>query len=620
MRGTACVLFLGVCAAAVFCAAQSVDVHQAAQSGDIERLEELIGKDPALVDARDEEGHTPLHSAAMSGRMNIVLFLLENGASADARNTANQSPLLYAAYTGHADIVDTLIAHGAQIEYRDTRGYAPIHFAAREGRRAVVELLVSKGAAFDERGYQGKTPLHFAATRGHTGIVEFLVARGAEPATVDDDGMTPMASALAGGYGATAEALLDFGTGIEGDDDEIARYLNLAAAGGSRKIVDILIGKGARLDGMDETGRSLLHNAVIGGMAELARTMSEVARDINAVDNNGKTALHYAVGRGNGDVVGLILDRGADPNIADAGGRTPLHVAEDTGRDDIAGMLRARGALDVDRHVHRLEGGAATPSGGDGGLPIEIVYIANEGFLISRGEKQVVIDAVHQNPWGYVSTGERIFTMMLEDRPPLDGIDLCIASHAHADHMLAGMTVELLRRNDSVVFVSSPQACDSVRMVAGNDFEMFASRVVSVDPEWKEIVKLSKNGIDVEFFGVNHAGPGQNPYKTLATIIDLDGIRIVHLADEAAESNVENFEAVALERMGIDIAFADRFFLADSIGRFIMNDYIGPEYIILMHARESELDAAAAELTPLHPNLVIFREQLEKKLFEAGTD
>jgi hypothetical protein len=37
------------------------------------------------------------------------------------------------------------------------------------------------------------------------------------------------------------------------------------------------------------------------------------------------------------------------------------------------------------------------------------------------------------------------------------------------------------------VFISSPEACDSLRAAAGSDFGRIADRVVSVDPEWKKI-------------------------------------------------------------------------------------------------------------------------------------
>jgi pimeloyl-ACP methyl ester carboxylesterase/L-ascorbate metabolism protein UlaG (beta-lactamase superfamily) len=210
--------------------------------------------------------------------------------------------------------------------------------------------------------------------------------------------------------------------------------------------------------------------------------------------------------------------------------------------------------------------------------------------------------------------------MMLEDRPPFDGIDLCVVSHAHTDHMSPRMAAELLKRNSGVAFISSPGACDSLRAAAGSDFGRIAGRVASVDPEWKKIEKMRKNGVDVAFFGVNHAPAGEKPYKTLATIFDFGGIRVVHLADEIVRENVENFKAVDLARDGIDIAFADVMFLADSVGQYVMKEYIKPAYIILMHSSPGELDDAARNLTPLYPNLIIFRESMEKKLFAVGRD
>jgi ankyrin repeat protein len=615
MKTMRLLLFMGVLAWAVSCGAQSAEVHDAARTGDVARLNELIGATPELVNAKGEDDDTPLHTAAMAGKMNAVLYLIGKGAAIDARNTINQSPLLYAAYGGSAAIVDTLIAHGAPFDYQDTRGFAPIHFAARQGGTGVVALLVSKGATFDGRGYQGKTPLDFAAMNGHAEIVKLLAARGAALDTKDDAGLTPMTSALQGGHAQAAEALLDAGAPIEGDEAALAHYLHLAAGAGSQRIVDALVERGARLDDTDETGKTLLHDAAIGNLAGLAATMIARMKDINVADKGGRTALHCAVSKAHHEIIELLLGRGADPNCADAEGRTPLHVAEDAGRGDIAKLLRDKGARDAKRYVHRLARVPSTTPQKGNDAPLEITYIGNEGFMISRGDKKVIIDAIQTNPWTYMPTGERIFSMMLEDRPPFDGIDVCIASHAHADHMNPTMTVQLLERNPRIVFMSSPIARDSLRIVAKDEFGNIAKRVVSVDPDWKQVIKLSQNDIDVEFFGVNHAGIGQDPYKTLATVIDFDGIRVAHLADEVAASNLENYQAINLASAGIDIVFVDRGFF-DSIGQQILKDYVKPEYLILMHARPNELDAAAKDLLPLYPNLLLFREQLEKMLFD----
>lgn len=617
IRSLAVCLFLVLLSNA--CPAQVDDIHEAARSGDIEKLKSLIAQDSALVDARNEEGHTPLHSAAMEGRIDVVMFLLEHGADADARNTADQSPLLYAAYTNHADIVQVLIEHGAAFEYRDTRNLSPLHFAARQGSADVVALLVEKGAAFDEPGFRGRTPLHFAAMNGHVNIVKLLVARGADPGKIDEDGLTPLGLALTRGHAGAAEAMLASDDVLDYDKQKLSQYLHLAAAAGSSEIVDLLIERGADPGGSDEKGRTLLHNAVIGGLDTVAAKAIDETKSIDAVDNTGRTALFYAARNGNEAMASLLLGRGANPNITDAEGRTPLHVAEDNAYGEIISALHEAGAASTPRPVYALSspGGAVAP-GEAGQASVEITYVANEGFMIAGRDGKIIIDAVERNPWGYTSTSDRAFSMMCENRAPFDNIDVCVASHAHADHMLAGMNAELLERNEHIVFVSSPTACDSVKTLAGEGFSRFENRVVSVDPEWSNVAELELNGVRLGFFGVNHAGPDQTPYKTLATIIDLGGLRLAHLADQAAPSSEEYYKAADLKDRGVDIVFADRFFLADSIGQHLMREYIAPEYVVLMHARNEEIDPAVAELFVQYPNLVVFRDPLEKKVFAVS--
>jgi hypothetical protein len=46
-----------------------------------------------------------------------------------------------------------------------------------------------------------------------------------------------------------------------------------------------------------------------------------------------------------------------------------------------------------------------------------------------------------------------------------------------------------------------------------------------------------------------------------------------------------------------------------------MSEYIDPQHIILMHLRADEVEPAWSELSPLYPNLIVFRDQLEKKIF-----
>jgi ankyrin repeat protein/L-ascorbate metabolism protein UlaG (beta-lactamase superfamily) len=606
---------LGILVSAPTCPAQTSEFFDAAGAGDIARMQELLAQSPELLNAKGEGGETALQRAADEGQLEAVRILTGAGAEVDAPNDADQTALLFAAYRGHAAIVDTLIAHGAAFDFQDQRGNSPLHFAAREGRVETVQLLLAKGAAFDRRGARGRTPLCLAAMRGNAEIVRILAARGASLEIPDEEGQTPLAAALAAGQTEAAKALIEAGASLGSGEEAASRNLIAAAAAGDGEVVDLLLASGADPTAVDPQGLTLLHGAAIGGLAKLVQKLAEAAQDLNAPDGSGRTPLSCAVSHGHADVVQVLLDGGADPSIPDATGRTALQLAEDGGWSEIAALLRAKGAPEIARPVRRLERRSAAPPGTPSPEPLDITYIGNEGFLISRGERKIIIDALNANPWGYVSTGARIFGMMRAGRPPFDGLDVCVASHAHADHSNARMTAELLRQDPRLIFVSSPVARDSVLARAGDAADAIRPQIIAVDPPWNSVETHTPNGIQLEFFGVNHADPSRPPYKTLATLIDLDGVRLLHLADEVPAGNLERFKAIDPSRKGVDIAFVDQFFLGDSSGVKILQEYIRPSWMILMHARPDEIDEAARTLAPLHPNLIIFREQMERTRF-----
>jgi L-ascorbate metabolism protein UlaG (beta-lactamase superfamily) len=280
-------------------------------------------------------------------------------------------------------------------------------------------------------------------------------------------------------------------------------------------------------------------------------------------------------------------------------------------------ILLAAGAVRVARPYYPLE---YRPGGRPSENPPDIVkvrYIANEGFMIEGADTKILIDALHKNPWAYLNTGDRIYSMILEQEEPFDGIDLCVASHAHADHMIAAMHVEHLEKCGQMLFVSSPTARDSIEMIAGDDFASIKSRVIAVDPEWGEFEEREIKGVQLAFFGIDHAGSVEEPFKTLATFVDIGGVSFAHLADQVAGTSEKFYKEVDLKGREVDIVFADRFFLADSVGRHIMAEYIDPQYIVLMHLRPDEVRPAMEELSPMFPNLVVFYDQLEKKIFDV---
>ena len=77
------------------------------------RVADTLLRHGARVDARDRRGSTPLHVAALSGRVEAVRVLLKHGASEVARNHGGHTPLELAHNRSHGLVVDILMPDGA---------------------------------------------------------------------------------------------------------------------------------------------------------------------------------------------------------------------------------------------------------------------------------------------------------------------------------------------------------------------------------------------------------------------------------------------------------------------------------------------------------------------------
>ena len=62
------------------------EFFEAVAAGDLPRLRELLAATPSLIGARDGEGATALHLAALHGYQELARFLVEAGADVYARD------------------------------------------------------------------------------------------------------------------------------------------------------------------------------------------------------------------------------------------------------------------------------------------------------------------------------------------------------------------------------------------------------------------------------------------------------------------------------------------------------------------------------------------------------
>jgi ankyrin repeat protein len=119
--------------------------------------------------------------AAMSGLDEMRTMLAQDVSLVHSRiNGANdERPIHWAALSGNLDVVTLLLDNGAMIDAVDAQGLTALHWAAWQGRPEVARLLVDQGAAVDVISAAGNTALDRAISDGHQDVAEYLTSIGA---------------------------------------------------------------------------------------------------------------------------------------------------------------------------------------------------------------------------------------------------------------------------------------------------------------------------------------------------------------------------------------------------------------------------------------------------------
>jgi ankyrin repeat protein len=120
-------------------------------------LVKILISDGVDVDVRDEDGKTPLFSAAKSGTSEMCELLLNNFANINATDNNGTTALFEAIKYGNKDSLSYLLAHGADIYVKDNQRRTPLHCAARY-REDMCLPLIGLGLNIEAKDRKGKTP------------------------------------------------------------------------------------------------------------------------------------------------------------------------------------------------------------------------------------------------------------------------------------------------------------------------------------------------------------------------------------------------------------------------------------------------------------------------------
>uniref|UniRef100_A0AAY4AC71 cGMP-dependent protein kinase interacting domain-containing protein n=1 Tax=Denticeps clupeoides TaxID=299321 RepID=A0AAY4AC71_9TELE len=215
-------------------------------SGDTNEAEEMLkearvetkGKDlnGGIVNCSNADGITALHQACIDGSLEVVAFLLAQGADVSQVDNEGWTPLHVAASCGNQEIIEFLLEQGASLTAVNCDGDVPLDIAEDEAteellrehtRKQGVDVEVAKRAEEEQIMQDARhwlteglpaelwhprteaTPLHVAAAKGYLEAIKLLCQCGLDVSAVDCDGWTPLHAAAHWGQGEACRLLAE---------------------------------------------------------------------------------------------------------------------------------------------------------------------------------------------------------------------------------------------------------------------------------------------------------------------------------------------------------------------------------------------------------------------------
>lgn len=148
----------------------------------LDKIKKLLAENPNCVIARDGQGRTLLHWAAVDGQCALIELLLKNGADIDdSQGGFAMTPLEVAIANNCQSAAKLLLDNGASPNGRAGDRQTPLGLAAGMHSTILVNMLLARGAHINGKDGQGKTPLERAQERNDEMLADYLKSRGASP-------------------------------------------------------------------------------------------------------------------------------------------------------------------------------------------------------------------------------------------------------------------------------------------------------------------------------------------------------------------------------------------------------------------------------------------------------
>jgi len=256
------------------------------------------------------------------------------------------------------------------------------------------------------------------------------------------------------------------------------------------------------------------------------------------------------------------------------------------------------------------------PAATEAAPSIEVTFLANAGFMLESERHTVLIDAFVRDPTvNYEALPPRTYGKLVNARAPFDGPAHVLVSHRHDDHVQMRSLEKFLNKSPESFLYSSSQVILTLKRDA-QDFASIRPRVRSITGEGKENRSVDVEGLRIDFFELRHAGTDNENVENLAHLIDLDGVKVLHVGD--AFPVAADFAVHELGAREIDLALVPYWFLISDEAVAFVRDWLRPHALFVCHVPMIELDESQERYGDLLPNTVVLTQHLQRFRVAAG--
>lgn len=307
----------------------------AAARGDTQTMQ-LLASHGASLDARDNDGHTPMMRAWIEKDMTALQTLLRMGADIAAENKDHKNILHLAAEANDTATLQTLLDHGGALHMHKAMSagdkLTPLHAAVKSGAEDAAQILIAAGAPVNAPDGNNRTALQTAAEMGHAGMVLTLVAIGhADINTMQESPQgtyAPLHLAAIGKHENVMRLLIDLGADAHQLDIQKRTPLNISAWNGHLEGVKLLLDETPAEVNPEDAGMSrarALYDALFYANDEVAEHMLDSGKvDVNIRVHGSENMLNASLQGGRSDMAAKVIAAGADVNVVNRQDFSPL--------------------------------------------------------------------------------------------------------------------------------------------------------------------------------------------------------------------------------------------------------------------------------------------------------